>query len=103
MFGYTEEDLMKLYRKYPQKNEALVKGIMRFIIASAFPLLTEDERVQMDHLKLQYEELLCKLSHDAENMDMIIRSCLQTLTQAVQLYDQSFDRLANYYFDEVYN
>lgn len=103
MFGYTEDELLKLYYEYPQHHTVLVKEIMRFVIISAYPLLNDRERIQMDHLKQTYDRLLKELIKGHKNIEKTAQMCVNTIYQAVTLYDSSFDRLANHYFDEVYN
>lgn len=76
---------------------------MQFVVYSALPLLSEKEKVQMDTLKKQYDVLIKELAESLEDKKKTAQACMDTLYEAVSLYNQSFDRIANYYFESVCN
>lgn len=103
MFGYSKEELMEYYLEYPQNQNIVVKKFMPFVISSAFPMMNERERIQMDLLKQRYDSLLCELEQEGVQKKKIASICLSILYEAIDLYDHAFDRLANSYFCSIYN
>lgn len=103
MFVYTDEELIAFYKNYPQRSR-LLKGIMRFVVISALPLLTEAEKRKLDRIKQAYDALLEQLPEKSEKeKEEAAQRCLKTVYQAIRLYDRSFDRLADQYFSKIYN
>lgn len=102
MFTCSKEEVLNYYMKYPLEKGIPVKKMMPFVIASAYPMMNDKERMEMDVVKQQYDIEFQRLATTMHKKKTAM-ICMQLLYQAIDLYDHAFDRLANSYFESIYN
>lgn len=104
MFNYHRTQLLESFLQYPNYYLISPPKTMQFIVMNALPLLDEQEKKAMDLLKQEFDRLLnILLVSSKEQKETTAQLCVQLLYDAISLYDQAFDRVANNYFVNICN